>query len=88
VEIIHPIIRRKSYSIVRNSVESQVRDFETVRNSLVLYRNNGEEEEGRICLFNSYTCSVEEIAKFHNRYWPYQVAITQDKVNSYVRYLK
>ena len=84
MEIIHPIIRRKSYSIVRNSVESQVRDFETIRNNLVLYRNNGEEEEGRICLFNSYTRSVEEIAKFHSSYEPYEVVTTQNKVNSYV----
>ena len=49
------------------------------------YSNNNE-YEGRICLFNSYTCSVEEIAKFHNRYTPYQVAATQNKVNFYVRY--
>ena len=42
----------------------------------------------RIYLFNSFTCSVEEIAKFHNYYWSYQVATTQNKVNSYVRYFE
>ena len=66
-----------------------------IRNNLVCYRNNGKDEdededkyEGRICLFNSFTCSVEEIAKFHNWYWPYEVATTQNKVNSYVRYFE
>ena len=87
METIHSIIRIKFYSIVRNYIESQVRDFETIRNNLVWYRNNGK-DEGRICLFNLFTCSVEEIAKFHYYYYPYQVATTQNKVNSYVLYFE
>ena len=60
-----------------------------IRNNLVCYRNNLKDEyEGRIGLFNSFTCSVEEIATFHNWYWPYQVATTQNKVNSYIRYFE
>ena len=65
----------------------KLRDFETTRNNLVYYRNNYE-DEGRIGLFNSSTCSVEEIAKFHNYYEPYEVATTQNKVNSSVRYFE
>ena len=53
-----------------------------IRNNLVCA--NG----GRICLFNSYTCSVEEIAKFHNWYRPFEVATTQNKVNSYAHYFE
>ena len=52
-----------------------------IRNNLVFYPNNG-----RICLFNSYTWLVEEIAKFRNDYKSYEVATTQNKVNSYARY--
>ena len=74
--------------MVRNYVESQVRDFEMIRNNLVYYLNDNDESEGRICLFNSFTCSVEEIAKFHNCYEPYEVATTQNKVNSYVRHFE
>ena len=59
-----------------------------IRNNLVYYQNNNGKEEGRICLFNSYACSVEEIAKFQNWYWPYEVATIQNKVNSYVRYFE
>ena len=59
-----------------------------IRNNLVYYQNNNGKEEGRICLFNSFTYSVEGIAKFHNWYEPYQVATTQNKVNSYVRYFE
>ena len=58
-----------------------------VRNNLVYYRNN-DKREGRICLFNSFTYSVEEIEKFHNCYDPYEVATTHNKVNSYVRYFE
>ena len=65
-----------------------MRDFETIRNNLVCYQNNDGEKEGRICFFDSYTCSVEEIAKFHNWYLPCEVATTQNKVNSYVRYFE
>ena len=73
---------------VRNYVESQVRDFETIRNNLDYYKNSNNEEEGRIGLFNSSTSSVEEIAKFPTWYWPYQVTTTQNKVNSYARYFE
>ena len=58
-----------------------------IRNNLVYYRNNGK-DEGRICLFDSYTCSVEEIAKFRNCYLSFEVATTQNKVNSYARYFE
>ena len=68
-------------------LKAKVRDFETIRNHLVCYRNIDKDEE-RICLFNSYTCSVEEIAKFHNWYLSYQIATTQNKVNSYARYFE
>ena len=54
-----------------------------IRNNLVYCRDNG-----RICLFNSYTCSVEEIAEFPNNYKPYEVATTQNKVISYGRYFE
>ena len=50
--------------------------------NLDLYSNNGK-NEGRICLFDSFTCSAEEIKKFNHLYWPYQVATIKDKVNSY-----
>ena len=57
-----------------------------IRNNLVCYLNNNGKEEGRIGLFNSFTCSVEWIAKFHNWYWPCEIATTQNKVDSYVCY--
>ena len=70
-------------------LKTKVRDFETIRNSLVYYPNNTEEEdEGRIYLFDPSICSVEVIAKFHNWYWPYEVATTQNKVNSCVHYFE
>ena len=56
-------------------------------NNLVCYRNNNE-HEGRICLFDPSTCSVEENAKFQNDYQSHEVATTQNKVNSYVRYFE
>ena len=37
-------------------------------------------------MFNSYTYSVEEIAKFHNWYGSFQLATTKNKVNSYICY--
>ena len=55
-----------------------------IRNNLVCYRNNNDENEGRICLFNPSTYSVEEITKFHNYYFSYQLATTQNKVNIFV----
>ena len=63
-----------------------------IKDSIIYYNldsySNNDEDEGRICLFNSHTCSVEVIAKFHNSYSPYQVAATQNKVSSYVRYFE
>ena len=49
---------------------------------------NDDSEEGRIYLFDSHTNSVEQIAKFTEHYDPYEVATTQNKVNSYVRYFE
>ena len=56
-----------------------------IHNYLVLYQNN-DENEGRICLFNSDNFSIEKIEKFDNWYWSTEVETTQNKVNSYVRY--
>ena len=86
-ETIHSTIHIKFCPTVRNYIESQVRDSETIRNNLVYYRNN-EEREGRIYLFNSFTYSVEEIAKFRNWYWAYEVATAPNKVSSYARYFE
>ena len=55
--------------------------------NLDLYSRYNEDERG-ICLFNSYAYLAEGIANFHAWYWPHQVATTQNKVNSYVRYFK
>ena len=41
--------------------------------------------EGRICLFDSHTNSVEQIAKF-NHYEPYEVTTTKDKVDYFIRH--
>ena len=51
------------------------------------YRN-GDIWEGRICLFDSHTNSVEQIAKFTNGLSSNKVATAKDKVTSYVRYFK
>ena len=53
----------------------------------MLYNNN-DVREGRICLFDSHTNSVEQIARFTNHYEPHEIATTQNKVNSYVRYFE
>ena len=37
--------------------------------------------EERICLFDSHTNSVEQIAKFTNCLWPWEIATTKDKVD-------
>ena len=50
-------------------------------------RNNGI-NEGKICLFDSHTNSVEQIARFTKYLEPYEVATTKDKVNSYARYFE
>ena len=51
------------------------------------YKNNNT-EEGRIYLFDSHTNSVKQITKFTKYYDTYEVATTQDKVNSYINYFK
>ena len=40
--------------------------------------------EGRICLFDSHTNSVEQIAKFTNYLSSYEVATTKDKVDYFI----
>ena len=42
---------------------------------------NGNIDEGRICLFDSHTNSVEQIVKFNNYLRSYEVATTKDKVD-------
>ena len=87
LKTIHSIIRIKCCFTVRNKNK-----FNEIKNLIIYYNldlySNNDEDEGRICLFNSFTYSVEEIAKFQNYYFPYEVATTQDKVNSYVRYFE
>ena len=58
-----------------------------INNNLDAYSNN-DKYKGRIGLFNSFNCSIEKVAKFENFYEPYEVATTQNKVNSYVRYFE
>ncbi|PAV56459.1 hypothetical protein WR25_06778 [Diploscapter pachys] len=41
---------------------------------------NGNIWKGRICLFDSHTISVEQIAKFTSYLWPWEVATTKDKI--------
>ena len=55
---------------------------------LVDYKTDSGRYEGRICLFDSQNHSVENIAKFNQNYSTYEVATTQNKVNSYVRYFE
>ena len=49
----------------------------------MLYKND-DVEEGRICLFDSHTNSVEQIAKFTNYLRSYEVATTTDKVDYFI----
>ena len=86
METIHPIIHIKFYFTVRNNKVNGIKDS-IIYYNLDLYRND-DQKEGRICLFNSHNFSVEEIAKFHNQYALYEVATTQNKVNSYGRYFE
>ena len=81
VETVHSIVRIKFYFIVRNYIENQVRDFEIILNNLVYYQNNHRGKQ-IICLFNSHNLSVEKVAKFYGHYRPFEVAATEDKVNS------
>ena len=91
LEAIHSIVRITFCFTVRNKNK-----FNGMKDSIIYYNldsyiNNNDpdgKDEGAIGLFNPYTCSVEEIATFHNWYWPYQVAATQNKVNPYIRYFE
>ena len=47
------------------------------------YTNN-DVREGRICLFDSHTNSVKQIAKFTESYGSYEVATTKDKVDYFI----
>ena len=47
------------------------------------YKNNNV-SEGRICLFDSHTNSVEQIARFTNYLQSYEVATTKDKVDYFI----
>ena len=40
--------------------------------------------EGRIYLFDSHTNSAEQIAKFTDHFWPWEVATTKDKVSYFI----
>ena len=53
-----------------------------------MYYENDDVKEGRICLFDSHTNSVEQIAKFYNYYFVVAIATTKNRVNSYVRFFK
>ena len=41
-------------------------------------------EEGRICLFDSNTNSVEQVAEFNRGYLAYEVVTTKDKVDYFI----
>ena len=47
------------------------------------YKNDKIWEE-RICLFDSHTNSVEQIARFTNYLQSYEVATTKDKVDYFI----
>ena len=49
-----------------------------------MHYENGNIWEGRICLFDSHTNSVEQIAKFTNYLALYEVATTKDKVDYFI----
>ena len=85
MEGIHSIIRMTFYFTVRNNKFNIINDS-VIYYNLDYYANN-DGDEGRICLFNSHLL-VEEIEEFHNSYLPFQVATTQNKVNSYARYFE
>ena len=55
---------------------------------LVDYKTDNGNWEGRVALFDPQNHSVENIAKFSKNYDTYQVATTQNKVNSCVRYFR
>ena len=47
------------------------------------YRN-GKTVEGRVCLFDSHTNSVKQMAKFTENYESYEVATAKDKVDYFI----
>ena len=47
------------------------------------YKNNNI-EEGRICLFDSQSLSVEQISEFNDDLMSYEVAATKDKVDYFI----
>ena len=49
-----------------------------------MYYQKGDVWEGRICLFDSHTNSVEQIAEFTNYLEVYEVAATKDKVDCFI----
>ena len=49
-----------------------------------MYYENDDVKEGKICLFDSHTNSVEQIEKFTSDLWPYEVATTKDKVSYFI----
>ena len=51
------------------------------------YENN-DVSEGRVCLFDSHTNSVEQIAKFTNSLCPWEVATTKNKVDYFICHWK
>ena len=48
------------------------------------YQNNNGINEGKICLFDSHTNSVEQITKFTYYLRSYEVATTKDKVDYFI----
>ena len=49
------------------------------------YKNNDDfVSEGRICLFDSHTNSVDYIAKFTDYLSPWEVVTTKDKVGYFI----
>ena len=49
----------------------------------MLYKND-DVEEGKICLFDLHTNSVEQIARFTNCLGSGEVATTKDKVDYFI----
>ena len=49
-----------------------------------MYYGNGDVREGRICLFNSHTNSVEQIGKYTGHYGSHEVVTTKNKVGYFI----
>ena len=78
----------KSYSIVSDQHLLKIQWKGITISHLVLYKNGNGSYEGIVCLFDSQNHSVENIEKFNKNYSTYEVAATQNKVSSYVRYFE